>query len=184
MATEALSEDPTTNLALALEKVVRTTAGPAAKQMTGAADANYFNVRNQAAVRALVDTVAAAPSNSDGKVQAAQKALDASAGDEAKETDDVAGIVPKQVEVSASAPNVLGSGSRTQLAKATQALAVLAILASVVVFFVDESTDRVALLFVVLSIVCVVVAYLTTMGFGTVNMRIGPKDTTDDSTAS
>jgi len=72
---------------------------------------------------------------------------------------------------------VLGAGSRKTLARNAQWLTLASVVASVVVPLMDKGTERVALLLVVFAIVSVVVAYLSTMGFGAIQMRVGPKPT-------
>lgn len=183
MAQEALSEDPTTNLAMNMSRVAQATSQglPQSPEVSGAASPNYFNLADRRALETLVQTLNATP-EPERKLVAAEQVLRESATEEARNATKNAAspvAVPEEFGLEASAPNVLGSRSRAQLAKATQGIAVAAVLAAVAVLFFDKDTERVATLLVALAIVAVFVAYLTTMGFGTIQMRLGPKGSTD-----
>jgi hypothetical protein len=81
---------------------------------------------------------------------------------------------PNDIGLDVSAPNVLGTSNRTRLAVVTQAIASIAVVSAVVVLFATQNTERIALLLIGLAGLCVVVAYLTTMGFGSVKFQYGP----------
>lgn len=178
MSQESLSEDPATNLAENVKIVIEahnTSRATDAARATAARFA-HFDLQDKATIgRAL----GAADNAGDGEAKIAavqnvlQSAADAAAG---APVDNTAGGTPSPSEVGldASAPNVLGTQNRSRLALFTEVIAVLAVVAAVGVLFSTKDTERVSLLLIGLAGLCVVVAYLTTMGFGQVRFHYGP----------
>lgn len=73
--------------------------------------------------------------------------------------------------VTASTPNVLGAGTRRQVTICAMVIAFLSMVGAFAALLLDKAgSQQVGILLVALAMLCMLLGYLTTMGFGAVQM--------------
>jgi hypothetical protein len=189
------SEDPATNLSLNIQDVVETVGAAARRGAASASEksavrSKYFDTSDRAAIEKLLRDAAVPADNFSARVDAAQATLHEAAkshtNSAVSDTTGQANAGPAGFDtgpltLEASTPNVLGTQSRTMLIKYSIGIAIVALLACMVTFFSGRDVSQLSLALVVLAFACMVIAYLTTMGFGSVELRYGSNDSSDQS---
>lgn len=192
---ESKSEDPATNLSLTIQDVVGTVGAAdrrraASTSETSAVPSKYFDTSDRAAIEKVLRDASVPADNLSAHVDAAQATLQEAAKSQTNSavSDKTgqakagpAGFHTEPLTLEASAPNVLGTQSRRMLIKYSIGLAVVALLACMATFFSGRDVSQLSLALVVLAFACMVIAYLTTMGFGSVELRYGSNDSSDQS---
>jgi len=184
MTQAAGSEDPVTNLSLSLAKVASAPARSklaSSAVLTGKRNPQYFDTSDRAALAEALTKATGAPPP-DVQVDTAQAELQSSAKAEATQADasgpettqKAAGGLPGDFSVEGSAPNVLTGQKRYRVAIAFLILAFIGIVLAFAVLLVPNGTGQVSMLMVAVTIVAIVVAYLTVMGFGSIKLKAQP----------
>jgi hypothetical protein len=185
MTQAAGSEDPVTNLGLSLARVASApargkTASTAA--LTGKRNPQYFDTNDRAALAGALTKATGAPP-ADAELDTAQAELQSTAKAEASQAPgtvhDAAVGLPGDFSVEGSAPNVLTGPKRYRVAIAFLILAFIGIVLAFAVLLVPNGTGQVSMLMVAVTIVAIVVAYLTVMGFGSIKLKAQPTESGD-----
>ena len=180
MPSESQSEDPATNLAMNVQQVIdRAAAHDAARSapptQKPSLHPGYFDTTDTAAIKKALTEVAPR-STIEEQVKAVQAALQKAASQtptSANATPDATERLQQPLTLTASAPNVLGGKSRRLLVRSAVVVAIIAVGTALVVFFSGKNPGQLPIALVGLSFTCIVVAYLTTMGFGSVKFNYG-----------